>query len=226
MRYEELLKVYPAVEPWLRYLPTKLKNAYYTQKIPAHAIFHQKDGDLRKIGILCEETLRILSTIDCGDVYMIEYDHAVDFIGDVAALTEELRSSVTIEAYTACVVICFSREDFDWWLQQSPEFLRLMAKNVAQKLYHSSYRRCEEMFYSSPHKVMFFLVREMQGITETTRFLETRQSIAEQLGMNQKTLDRTIRKLKDIGMLSIDRGKISISPEQLRMMQKALTSAD
>lgn len=226
MELIKLLEQYPILRPWLEHLPISLHKACWLQQLPARYTVHQKDSEIDRVGLLCEGTLRVLNIFASGDAFMIEYDRAVDFIGDVSVLAEEASPSVTIETHTRCTVLWFSRVDFEYWISQSPAFLRMLAKNVARKLYISSYNRGKELFYSSPHRLMDFLIRTLGNIAQPTRLTETRQHIAEQLGMNLKTLDRTILRLKESGLINLERGKIMVTPKQLADIQQELDSLD
>ena len=66
---------------------------------------------------------------------MIEKNEAVDFIGEVAIVAGMEKTSVTIETLTECVAFMISRADFEMWLSKDMHFLRLIAKEIAFKLY-------------------------------------------------------------------------------------------
>lgn len=218
MNYKELLHTYPALHPYLDHMPAEIRSAFTLRALPPGFLIHQKDALLETVGILCEGTLKVVNEFDTGNAYMIEYDHAVDFIGDVALLAEKEKTSVTIETVTDCAVLLFSRPDFELWLAEDPYLLRLMAKRVACKLYNSSYNHGAELFYSSPRLLLEFLRRyagehppDDQG---TVRVADTRQELSEQLGMLPKTVDRTVKRLKEAGLISTSKGKICMNPAQ------------
>lgn len=225
MYYQELLKNYPALEPYLSHMPESLRGAYTLRMLPPGFLIHQKDALLDTVGLLCDGTLKVVNEFDTGNAYMIEYDRAVDFIGDVAVLAEKEKTSVTIETVTDCTVLFFSRADFESWLCQDPHLLRLMAKRVACKLYHSSYSRGAELFYSSPRLLLEFLRRyadEHPHQDGVIRVAHTRQELSEQLGMLPKTVDRTIRRLKETGLITTSKGKICMDSAQREAIGRRL----
>lgn len=219
MNFDAILDKYPELRKYALRLPSDLKMAFTLREYNAGAIIHQKDDALDSVGILLNGTLKVINEFDTGNAYMIEYNHPIDFIGDVTVLAEKESTSVTIEAVSKCTVMHFARSDFEDWLNQDPELLRALAKNVACKLYNSSYRHGTELFYKSPRLLLEFIKSYAEQAAADDggiyRINATRQQLAEQLGMIQKTLDRTIKRLKDDNLIDLHKGKICFTEQQL-----------
>lgn len=66
---------------------------------------------------------------------MIEKNEPIDFVGEVTILAEMEKTSVTIETLTETTVVYFSRKDFEDWISQDIQLLRLVAHKIAYKLY-------------------------------------------------------------------------------------------
>lgn len=222
MRFQELLDRYPALRPYTAHIPEDLKSAFSYREYPAGRVLHQKDSPLDQIGFLCEGTLKVINEFDTGNAYVIEYDRAVDLIGDVAVLAGSTTASVTIEAYTPVSVLYFSRPDFERWLGEDYSLLREMARNVSRKLFNSSYYHGKELYYSSPRLMLEFLAQATRGADGPVRLPDTRQQLSEQLGMGLKTVDRTVARLKELGLVSTERGKLCVSPEQQALIRARL----
>ena len=111
------------------------------------------------------------------------------------------------------------------WIERDIHFLRLLAKEVAFKLYRSSYNRGAKLFYSPAYLFLDYLVKnarkdgiEQKGIF-TLRY--TREEIREELGMTVKTINRTIAKLKEQGQIGVRAGKVTLSLEQYNLAIEA-----
>lgn len=150
MTLSELLIKVPELENYLRYMPEELKTRCTIKTYPPKTIIHQKDAELDYFGIVCEGYHRVINEFENGNVFMIERNDPIDFVGEVAILAGKSRISVTIETTTDCTVLYFPRKDFD---------------------------SC--------------VIRR------------TREEIHEETGISVKTLNRTIRKLKESGMVGI-----------------------
>lgn len=228
MTLEELIKRYPDAEPYLRGLPEGIRNRYTIRTFPPGYIIHQKQTRLDYFGIVCSGQHRVINEFENGNVFMIEKNDAVDFIGEVTILAEMEETSVTIETITECVVFMISRKDFEEWIRRDIEFLRLVSKKVAFKLYRSSYNQGAKLFYPPGFLLMEYLLKygkekdiHKYGMVTVKK---TRQDIYEELGMTVKTINRTVQKLKDEGLISIQKGKITMTVEQYERGRQELVT--
>lgn len=190
MTLEELIETYPEAETYFKNMPEELKTRYTIRKFPPGTIIHQKDYPLDYFGIVCSGNHRVINEFENGNVFMIEKNEAIDFIGEVTILAEKPLTSVSIETLTECVVFMLSREDFEMWIAQDIHLLRLVAHKA------------------SAHNI------EKKG---EVILRKTREGIREELGMTVKTINRTIAKLKEDGLIDTRKGKVVMSLEQYQM---------
>lgn len=222
MTYEDTLRRWPQLQPVMVGLPPDLRSCFSVRELPAGYIIHQKDSPLERVGILCEGALRVVNEFATGNAYMIEHTRPLDFIGDVTVLAGALLVSVTIETTAPSTVLFFPRDEFERWMEQDAALVRELGRRVATKLYQSSYHRGKELFYSSPRLLMEYLLRCTEGADEVCRLPDTRQRLCEELGMSLKTVDRTILKCKEQGLLDTSRGKICVTPAQREEISRRL----
>ena len=226
MRYSELLELAPGLGEFTRQIPEELDGGFQLRTYPAHTLIHQKDSSLERIGILLQGTFRVVNEFENGNVFMIEMNEAVSFIGEVTLLAGAATTSVTIETVTDCLVASLPVETFDEWLRRDIGLLRAVSRHVAAKLYCSSYSRGERLFYSAKYVVLKYLVRqaEEQGVRSAGQVVlsKTRRQISEEVGLTEKTINRTLAQLVKDGVLSIQRGKAAFSAEQYHRAQREL----
>ncbi len=180
---------------------------------------HQKNTPLDYFGIVASGEHRVVNEFENGNVYMIERNQPIDFIGEVTILADMPITSVTIETTTESIIIYMSRRDFEEWIADDIYFLRLVSQKIAYKLYRSSYNRGARLFYPPHFLLLEFLLRyaDMHGTGERDAFTlpMTRQELCEETGISVKTLNRTIAKLKDEKILGICKGKLTMTTAQL-----------
>lgn len=226
MTLEKLMETYPDLEPYVRYMPEELKTRFTVRKFPAGCIIHQKHTDLKCFGIICEGDHRVINEFENGNVYMIEKNEPIDFIGEVTILAGMQETSVTIETLTPCTAMMFSRTDFEFWISRDIHFLRMVSQKVAFKLYRSSYNRGARLFYPPNFLLLDYILKYVKNeeINEQQYVIikRTREQLQEELGMTIKTINRTISKLKESGLISSYKGKIKISLEQYERGKKEL----
>ena len=218
MTLEELVKKYPKVEPYIRNMPDEIKKRCTIRTFPPGYIIHQKQFELDYFGIVCSGNHRCINEFENGNVFMIEKNEPIDFIGEVTILAGMKETSVTIQTLTACTVLMISRKDFESWIGQDIGFLRMVAQKVAFKLYRSSYNRGERLFYPPSFLMLDYLLKvgKEYGVREGRPMTvkKTRQELCEELGMTVKTINRTIARLKEDGLVSIHKGKMVLDHEQ------------
>ena len=200
MTLEELCARVPELNNYLKFMPQELNERYWIHTYPEGTIIHQKDELLEYFGIVCEGSHRVINEFENGNVYMIERNDPIDFVGEVTILAEKERTSVTIETLTECTVLYFSRKDFENWIAHDIHFLRLVSRKVAYKLYRSSYNRGSKLFYPPQYLLLDYLVKYLN----------------EEIGISVKTLNRTIQKLKAEELVSTVKGKLYLSTEQVQ----------
>lgn len=226
MRYAELLELTPELREFTARIPEELDGRFQLETYPAHTLIHQKDSPLERIGILLRGTFRVVNEFENGNVLMIEMNQAVSFIGEVTLLAEAAAASVTIETVTECLVAFLPAKTFDAWLRRDIVLLRAVSRHVAAKLYCSSYNRGERLFHSAKYVLLKYLVRqaEEQGVKTAGQAVlgKTRRQISEEVGLTEKTINRTLTQFAKDGILSIQRGKAAFTAEQFHRAQREL----
>lgn len=224
MTLDELVREVPELEEYLRNMPKELETRHTIRVYPPGTIIHQKDFKLEYFGIVAKGEHRVINEFQNGNVYMIEKNEPIDFIGEVTILAGMERTSVTIETLTETTVIYFRRRDFEDWIERDIHFLRLVAGKVALKLHRSSYNRGARLFYPPQFIVLDYVLKyaAAEGIEEKRQITvqKTRQALYEECGVTVKTLNRTIKRLEEDGLVTVRHGKMTMSLEQYRLARK------
>lgn len=225
-KLQSLMQTYPRIIPYLEHMPEELASSFTVRVYPAGSIIHQKHHDLQNFGIICDGNTRVINEFENGNVYMIEKNEPVDFIGEVTILAGMAETSVTIEALSTCTVMMFTRKDFEDWISRDIHFLKLVASHVAFKLYRSSFNNGAKLFYPPNFLILDYILKYVKenGFEggNTVLIKKTRQDLNEELGITVKTINRTIQKLKETGIISLSKGKISMSKAQYQKGQNEI----
>lgn len=224
MESEELLEKIPEMNEYIKNMPEYLKSTCIIRKVVPGEIIHQKNYKLDYFAFVCSGEHRVINEFENGNVYMIEKNEPIDFIGEVTILAGMRQTSVTIETITESIIMYISREDFEEWIKKDIHFLYLVSQKVALKLYRSSSNRGAKLFYPPTFLLLDYLIqyaqREDIKKRETLILKQTREELYEEVSISVKTLNRTIGKLKQDGVISIIKGKIAISYDQYKLARK------
>lgn len=226
MRYAELLEICPKLEAFTAHIPEELDGRFRLKSYAPHEVIRQKDSPLETIGILLKGSFRVVNEFENGNVFMIEMNDAVSFVGEVALLAGASTTSVTIETVTDCLVAYLPAAGFDAWLRQDSRLLRSLSEHVAAKLYCSSYNRGERLFYSAKYVLLKYIIQQAEsgGVRGAGRMVigKTRQQISEEVGMTVKTINRILAKFCKDGLISTERGKVALDAGQYHRARQEL----
>lgn len=236
MTLNELEREVPELIDYTKTMPDEVRQLARVKIHPPGGLIHQKDCELRYLGIVAKGENRVINEFENGKIYMIETNQAIDFIGEVALLANKPEASVTIEALTANTVVYIPRKDAEKCVNSDTHILRKMAERTAFKLYRSSYNNGLKLYYPPMFLLADYLVRiygqifpeTASGKMENSRpftLQKTWERMGEELGMNTKTLDRTIRSMSKDGYFSLVKGKITFGLEEYLRMREYLSTA-
>lgn len=218
MDCNKLLQFNSKFEKYIKNIPQNIRDRFTLITHSPNTIIHQKDSYIKSLGIVLKGNIKVISEFENGSVYMIERNDPICFIGEVTLLSGNEKSSVTIECVTECVVAYISKDDFNYWINNDNNFLKILCTDVAQKLYISSYDKGEYIFYPSKYTLLKYIKKtaHKMGIEkyEHIKITKTRQEISEEIGITLKTLNRTISGLRDEKVINIEKGKIRVTREQ------------
>lgn len=226
MTFDEVLEKVPKLKDYLKNMPKELKNKFVVKVHPPGTIIHDQNTELNVFGIVASGEHRVINLFDNGNIFMIEKNEPIDFIGEVTILAGMPKTSVTIETITESIIMYIPRKDFEEWIKKDIHFLTLVSQKVALKLYRSSSNRGAKLFYP-PHFLLLdyllqFAQKEKIQKDQTIIIKKTREELYEEIGVSVKTINRTIPKLKEDGVISIVKGKISMSHEQYKLAKKMI----
>lgn len=224
MTLNELEQKVPTLMEYTKNMPEDIRSRCTIRTHAAGSIIHQKNMDLDYFGIVALGENRVINEFENGNVYMIESNKAIDFIGEVTILAGMPQTSVTIEAVTENVVAYISRKDAERWLSEDLNILHMTASHTAFKLYRSSYNNGAKLFYPPSYLLLDYIVKygKQSGMEEKSppaavTINRTRQLLQEEMGINVKTLNRTIRQLKEGDFFTLCKGKITFTHQQYLM---------
>lgn len=226
MNLKKLIETYPNLQEYLQNMPEDIEKICSIKTLPPGKIIHQKNYELDYFAFICSGEHRVINEMANGNIYIIERNSPIDFVGEVTILAGLDKTSVTLETVTESTLLYIPRKEFEKWLLNDIDLLRLISKKVAFKLYRSSLENGTKLFYPPSFILLDFLIKycnrhnikECDGLTIPF----TRQQLSEELGLNLKTLNRTLKKLKEEDLIGSQKGKLHITIEQFLLCKEEI----
>lgn len=117
-------------------------------------------------------------------------------------------------------MVFMSADDCRKLFEENIDFYKMVTKKIAQKLYNNSYKSGIKFFYPTKYIIADYLANYYyNGSEDAVKITETREEISKEIGVNIKTLNRTIKALKEDGCLNIIKGKVVIDSDSIDKLE-------
>lgn len=175
-----------------------------------------------------------ISLLVAGKCYIVKYSidgkriiadtmHPVQFFGLYELLRREPVYEATVTAATPCVLLEFPAQEFSRWIY-GDNTIALLALEYLAGLIQNNYRRNDRnLFNSGMENLLIYIHQYATGRKLPAVLPVERKMMSEELGINLRTLYRYISRLKQEGLISIERGKISVTQEQFAQLDKLVS---
>lgn len=212
----------PASRALLQKLPPKLLESARLVRLPAGRIVVLRGEVVEWAYFILEGELIVFHETLEGKFSTWLTMQAPTVISDLEVLSEIEHYAANVSAATDCVALRCPITTFTAALRQDVDFLWTIATTVSKKNYTLVSNRGYSAFRSSLEKTALFLL--YYGSLHPAKpgkelvVQRTRAQMSSEVVVSQKTLDRCLLRLRDEGYISIERGKVHISPAQLEKL--------
>jgi CRP/FNR family cyclic AMP-dependent transcriptional regulator len=202
-------------------MPAEIREHCVVQHYDAKTIMIKKDAKPKYVYIISCGTLRIFNEFENGRILQTANVKDMDFIGLIEVLAAKDKIAATVETVTNCTALRIPKEDFLKWMEFDHNLAMMLAKKIAIDFYNISYSNGRLLLNSSMYTLVSFIIECVKSDIEQANIAfvnKKRQQIADELGISLRTVHRNVKKLKELGIIKIDTGKICVNSEQYRML--------
>jgi len=176
--------------------------------------------------ILLSGRVKLVKSSFDGKEYILRLVAPGETMGEAAVLAESTYP-VSAVALEDCQTLFFPKADFLNLLTASPRLARNMLATMSHLLYHLT-RQLEDLSLKevSARLAKYLLERCRESHGQVARGLSfdlpvTKTHLAAYLGTISETLSRTLARFKALGLIQVDKGRITIQePELLEKIVK------
>ena len=161
-------------------------------------------------------------TFNTGVIYNFIELHPVNIIGEFEAFSGTSNYLINIRAITKSTLLDINSSDFLRWMETDAVALNIICRMLALKLSKELKTNREYLFLNSYERLMLYIYEYIKDSNQNTAIItiyKKRSEIADEIGFCLKTINRTISKLVDDGLISFGRNIIKITPEQYLLLQ-------
>ena len=145
-----------------------------------------------------------------------------DFFGEIECFAGLPQYRISIVAATKCKVLTMPADAYMDWMRMDVDALFLRTQANMHRLITQTAEARKYLFMEGKDRLMVHLIRlyeQRQPIPDVVELRQTRAQMAEEIGFSTKTLNRSIKRLEELGLISVHKGKIVISREGYEQMR-------
>lgn len=187
------------------------------------------DCDLAKMGEKCTNIYIILSGKARGIEWpMYEKPYAFktygscDFFGEIECFSDRANYRIGVVTETKCRVLVIPSVYYMEWMKKDVHALFLRTRENIDRLVSQTAEARKFLFLEGRERLILYLVQKYERKHPIPKMLEvkqTRSQISEEIGYCVKTLNRNIRRLEEMKLLQVQKGKIVISEDGYHQMK-------
>ncbi len=223
---------YPKLYDWLAGIPTSEIDKLVIRQFEAGETLVYKNRLFEYVFIVLDGICNVINQLDNGTEVITLRLSCGNLIGVSEIVLGSMRNIASIKACTRLLTAELETQTFWRWLENYPGFSRFVLKDLVTRLHYTAdfSANCQ----SSASKInlaKYFMDRynfEAASASPdsgaSVKIQETHEMISNFLGINTRTIERHIRALKEEGLISTARGKVSISPSQYQELLHYVTS--
>ena len=146
-----------------------------------------------------------------------------DFFGEIECFAGLTRYRISILSSTKCRLLAIPSVYYMEWMHMDVDALFMRTQENISRLVLQTAEARKYLFMEGKDRLMVHLVRKYEQKIPAPEILvlnQTRARISEEVGISIKTLDRNIRKLEEMNLLTLNKGKIVITKAQYLQMKQ------
>lgn len=229
---EDFNKYYLRLCNWFSDIPESTINQLVIRRFEANETFICKNQIFNHVLIILDGICNVINQTDNGTEIITLRLSKGDLIGVSEHVLHSMRYIASVRSSAPLIVAELDTKEFNNWMHSYSCFVNFVLKNLVTRLHYTAdfSANCQ----SSTSKInlaKYFIDRYSFEVnsadcpgSEPVTIYETHEMISNFLGVNTRTIERHIHALKQEGLISTVKGKVSISPAQYQELLCYVTS--
>ena len=212
-------------ETYFRSAPLWLMEMFQVVELKGGDVFIREGDPADTIFFVGQGVIEATDYRVLGTLYdYMRFDKLYAF-GGMEFIMELDSYMTTLRAVTDCTLVKLHRPQFEKWMYADMQALRYEAKLVCEYLNKEARHNRVLLFLEGADRLALLLVgRYEQYSTDGVLLLrESRQRLANESGLCVKSVNRSIKKFADSGLISKEGSRITVSREQYEGLRALLS---
>lgn len=222
----ELVKKQQAMNQFqLEELKPFLNEYIRVRVVPKGGYIAREDVLINRVYYIIQGTYYESRSSEHGKTNLLSRKRAPQFLGVDRAVNSKTACLSSNLALETCVVIEIETEYFLNSIRENGELGLEVIRNLTEKLSNASYRSDQILFLTTKEKLMMYLINywEEYHIGERACKVDVKNVfIADNIGVSTRTLYRAISEMKEEELISVSKGNIVVSFQQILKMKTSV----
>lgn len=200
-----------SVRALLNGMPPSVRENCILMKMRQHAVVLSQDTPLDSVYLVCRGSVVVEHLREGGIPYDFDEIGVGDFFGEMEAVCRDERSLFTVRALADIEVLRIPRGLFLRWLGEDHGLSLHLVEKLIGKLRYVAFM-ASEYYYPAVYRVAVYILRAAEIHSEGEFTLpDTREKLAQELGLSVRTVNRSVVELVDRGLIGLYQGKVRLT---------------
>ena len=209
---------------YFKTLPVWIIESFCVEKIEKGKIFIREGEPVEMVYFICKG---IIKATDYR-IYGISFDFMlftkVYAFGGMEIIMRDEKYRTSLQTVTDCTVLKIPRAEFKLWMESDIRALSHEAKLMGEYLLEQSRNVRAFLFLQGTDRLSMLLKNRYEKYAQKgiLRLKSDRNELSDYTGLSTKTIIRSVKKLKESGLITEEKNQIIINKAQYIRIKKQL----
>lgn len=212
-------------EEYFQTAPAWLMECFQVEEMEKGQIFVRENTTIDTIYFLGKGMIKATDYRIYGITYDFMNFNYMHALGGMEIIMDLDKYMTTLETVTPCTIVKIAKAKYEKWLLTDLRVLKLEAKLTGKSLLEDSRKSRAYLFLQGSDRLAMLLTEqyELYARNGVLRVQGGRQGLSDTTGFCVKTINRSVKKFLEEGLVSKEGNQLFVSYEQYNKLKKIVT---
>lgn len=203
-------------ENYFETAPLWLMESFRVERMPKGTVFVRENAPVDTIYLIGQGSIKAVEYRVYGVAYNFMRFDKVYAMGGMEVIMDLNRYMTTLVTVTDCIVVKIPKVEFERWILSDIKALKMESKLIGQYLLEQGRNSRAYLFLQGSDRLAMLFAEKYERYARKGKLcvLETRQELSDETGLCVKTINRSVKKFTQDGLITKVGNRIYISKSQ------------